>query len=133
MPDVAVVIDKSENKLYLYEDGKVVKTYPVATGKSPSVTPVGTFKVVFKTWYPSWTNPETGETIPGGSPRNPLGSRWIGLGVGDTKGRVYGIHGTNRPSSIGGHITLGCVRMYNKDVEELYGKLPLGTDVTIRP
>lgn len=127
-----IVIDKSENKLRLYEGSKLLKEYAVATGRDPSVTPEGTFSVVFKTHFPSWTNPETGQVVPGGSARNPLGSRWIGLGVGATRGRKYGIHGTNRPESIGRHITLGCVRMHNWAVEELYPQVPLGTQVTIR-
>lgn len=124
-------INKSTNRLRLYENGNLIREYPVATGKSPGVTPEGTFSIVFKTWNPTWTNPSTGVTIPGGSPQNPLGTRWLGLGVGDTRGRAYGIHGTNRPESIGQHITLGCVRMYNKDVEELYDMVPFGTMVTI--
>jgi lipoprotein-anchoring transpeptidase ErfK/SrfK len=126
-----ITIDKSENRLRLYDGTKLIKTYPVATGRSTTITPEGRFAVVFKTKDPGWTNPDTGEFSPGGSPRNPLGTRWLGLGVGNTRGRDYGIHGTNRPSSIGGHITHGCVRMYNHDVEELYQIVPLGTIVTI--
>lgn len=124
-------IDKSENKLRFYDGTKLIKEYRVATGQDPKVTPEGRFAVVFKTTFPGWTNPKTGEFVPGGSPKNPLGSRWLGLGVGNTKGRDYGIHGTNQPSSIGQHITLGCVRMHNRDVEELYPKVPMGTMVTI--
>lgn len=127
-----IQISKQTNRLRLYEDGKLVREYPVATGKDPRQTPEGTFSVVFKTWNPSWTNPRTGETIPGSSPRNPLGTRWIGLSVpGAAEGRTYGIHGTNRPESIGTHVTLGCVRMHNRDVEELYPQVPQGTQVTI--
>lgn len=127
-----ILIDKSENTLRLLENGKQIRQYPVATGKSASITPVGTFSIVMKIKNPSWTNPETGKTTPGGDPRNPLGSRWLGLSVGNTRGKKYGIHGTNRPSSIGQHITLGCVRMYPHHVEELFNLVPLGTMVTIR-
>jgi lipoprotein-anchoring transpeptidase ErfK/SrfK len=128
-----IEIDKSENRLRLYEDSKLLKEYPVATGRSTALTPEGTFRVVFKTWNPSWTNPRTGQLVPGGSPRNPLGSRWIGFDAGDGQGRSYGIHGTNDPSSIGRHISLGCVRMHNRDVQELYQLVPIGTRVTIKP
>ncbi len=127
-----ILIDKAENKLYLYENGQVIREYPVATGRTSDITPVGTFSIVVKIVDPSWTNPETGETIPGGDPANPLGSRWLGLSVGNTGGSKYGIHGTNNPSSIGGYITHGCVRMYPEDVEELFDMVPLGTMVTIR-
>lgn len=127
-----ILIDKSENRLYLYENGQVIREYPVATGSTATVTPVGTFSVVVKIPNPSWTNPQTGETVPGGDPANPLGSRWLGLSVGDTAGTKYGIHGTNNPASIGQHITHGCVRMYPADVEELFDLVPVGTQVTIR-
>jgi len=126
-----IEIKKSANTLRFYDGEKLIKQYRVATGQDPRVTPEGRFSIVFKTTDPGWTNPKTGEFVPGGSPRNPLGSRWLGLGVPGTQGRDYGIHGTNQPWSIGQHITLGCVRMHNRDVEELYPQVPLGTMVTI--
>ena len=55
----------------------------------------------------------------------------MGLDVGQTRGHAYGIHGTNRPETIGRHVSLGCVRMYPADVEELYDQVPLGTEVRI--
>jgi len=125
-----IVIDKSENRLRLYDGASLLKTYPVATGKSTTITPEGRFSIVFKTVDPGWTNPDTGEFFPGGSRRNPLGRRWLGLSIGG--GRKYGIHGTNAPWSIGQSITHGCVRMQEADVEELYRQVPLGTVVTIQ-
>jgi lipoprotein-anchoring transpeptidase ErfK/SrfK len=74
---------------------------------------------------PTWYAPG-GKIIPPGDPRNILGSRWLGL---DKPG--YGIHGTTEPSSIGRSVTAGCVRMLNKDVEELFVILPVGTEVAI--
>lgn len=133
LPAYHIVISKGQNTLSLYEGARLVKAYPVGTGRSPEQTPEGTFPIVLKTWYPSWTNPETGVTIPGGSPQNPLGTRWMGLGVGNTAGHSYGIHGTNQPGSVGHHISHGCVRMLNQDVEELYNLVPAGTLVQIEP
>lgn len=127
-----IEIDKRTNRLRLYDGAKLLHEYPVATGKSTTITPEGRFSVVFKTTYPGWTDPESGRFYPGGAPDNPLGTRWIGLGVGDTGGRRYGIHGTNAPWSIGHPITHGCVRMQNYDVEQLYDLTPLGTMVTIQ-
>jgi lipoprotein-anchoring transpeptidase ErfK/SrfK len=127
-----ILIDKSERKLRLYENGKLLKTYPVATGRSTAITPEGSFSIVFKTTCPGWTNPDTDKFVPGCTSRNPLGTRWLGLGVGNTRGRTYGIHGTNTPSSVGRPVTHGCVRMYNWDVQELYERVPLGTMVTIQ-
>lgn len=126
-----ILIDKSENRLSLYENGRLLRRYPVGTGRSAEQTPEGSFTIVLKIVNPSWTNPRTGETIPGRSPRNPLGTRWLGLSIGG--GGEYGIHGTNDPSSVGRHVSLGCVRMQNADVEELFRLVPIGTPVTIQP
>lgn len=120
-----IEINKRTNHLYLYYNGKVVETYRVATGKSSKLTPTGVFKIGFKTVKPGWNG------IPGGYPNNPLGERWLGLRVNGDNARVYGIHGTNQPSSIGSHASKGCVRMHNRDVIKLYNKIPLGTSVWI--
>ncbi|WP_330602875.1 L,D-transpeptidase family protein [Anaerosolibacter carboniphilus] len=57
-----------------------------------------------------------------------FGTRWMGLNV--PWGR-YGIHGTNNPSSIGRSASHGCIRMRNKDVEDLYRYIKIDTPVTI--
>ncbi|UCG35253.1 MAG: L,D-transpeptidase family protein [Candidatus Omnitrophota bacterium] len=119
----SVVVDKSQNILFLKRGDEVIKTYVVSTGKDNS-TPVGTFKIVNKLINPTWY--KTGAVIPPDSSENILGSRWMGF---DLKG--YGIHGTTEPKKLGKQITLGCVRMRNKEVEELYDIVPKGTEVTI--
>jgi lipoprotein-anchoring transpeptidase ErfK/SrfK len=45
----------------------------------------------------------------------------------------YAIHGTNAPSSIGGFVSYGCIRMYNKDVLDLYKRVSVGTRVIVTP
>ncbi|MFH1407218.1 MAG: L,D-transpeptidase family protein [Candidatus Omnitrophota bacterium] len=120
----SVVVDKTQNTLTLKSKEDVFKVYPISTGKEASITPAGNFKIVNKLPNPTWYT--EGQTIPYGDPRNILGTRWMGL---DNPG--YGIHGTTEPESIGKSVTAGCVRMYNKDVEELYDILPAGTEVTI--
>ncbi|MCL2337426.1 MAG: LysM peptidoglycan-binding domain-containing protein, partial [Firmicutes bacterium] len=57
-----------------------------------------------------------------------LGTRWMGLSI---PGGIYGIHGTNNPSSIGTAASLGCIRMFNQHVEELFPRVSIGTAVTI--
>lgn len=107
----AILIDIEEKKLYLIEGNKHVKEYPVATGKSGFPSPLGSWKIVSKG---SW----------GGG----FGERWLGLNVPWGK---YGIHGTNRPGSIGRNASHGCIRMYNKDITELYSLVTYGTKVII--
>jgi lipoprotein-anchoring transpeptidase ErfK/SrfK len=119
----SVMVDKSQNLLFLQSNGEVVKTYPVSTGKN-NITPVGSFKIINKLVEPDWTH--DGKIIPYGNPQNILGTRWLGF---DLPG--YGIHGTSEPESIGTQATAGCVRMINSDVEQLFDLLPRGTEVTI--
>lgn len=121
--DFSILVDKSQNLLFLKRRAEVVKTYLVSTGKDNS-TPVGEFKIVTKLNKPTWY--KAGAVIPPDSPDNILGSRWLGF---DLKG--YGIHGTTEPEKLGSQITLGCVRMKNSDVEELYDIVPSGTEVVI--
>lgn len=124
----SIVITKKTNQLVVYQDKKVIKTFSVGTGKSSSLTPEGTYRIVNKIEKP-WYSPKD---IPGGDPRNPFGSHWLGLDVPGTKGTKYGIHGTNDPSSIGGYVSLGCIRLKNADVQWLFTHIPLKTVVTIK-
>ncbi|MGE5308752.1 MAG: L,D-transpeptidase family protein [Deltaproteobacteria bacterium] len=118
-----ILVDKSENTLLLKCDEEVMKTYTVATGHD-NCTPVGTFRIIEKITNPTWY--KDNKAIPASSPENILGTRWMGF---DKEG--YGIHGTTLPDSLGKQATAGCVRMSNRDVEELYSIVPQGTEVTI--
>ncbi|MCK4912274.1 MAG: L,D-transpeptidase family protein [Candidatus Omnitrophica bacterium] len=128
----SIVVDKSQNLLFLKREGEVLKTYIVSTGKDNS-TPTGVFhigndKLIKPTWY------KTGAIIPPDSPDNILGARWMGLkGVDDGGVKIegYGIHGTTKPNELGKQITLGCVRMKNEDVEVLFDIIPVGSEVVI--
>ncbi|WP_054692289.1 L,D-transpeptidase family protein [Syntrophomonas palmitatica] len=59
---------------------------------------------------------------------NGFGTRWMGLNV---PWGIFGIHGTNKPYSIGSYASHGCIRMFNRQVEELYPLVPWGTTVRI--
>ena len=118
-----IVVDKSQNTLVLKSGDTIIKTYRVSTGKN-FCTPVGTFKVVNRIENPTWYT--AGAVVPADSPKNILGTRWLGLSA-----KGYGIHGTTEPESIGKNATAGCVRMKNEEVEELYILIPEGTEVTI--
>jgi lipoprotein-anchoring transpeptidase ErfK/SrfK len=123
----SIVVDKSSHTLTYYTFHIPVRTFSVAVGRSDAETPVGTFPIVMlakNPWYLKLN-------IPGGDPKNPLGTRWIGLEVPGTDGSKYGIHGTNRPESIGESLSDGCIRMRNTDVNWLYRYVGVGTWVTI--
>lgn len=124
-----ITINQTRRILTLYEGTTVIKKYPVAIGKDSTSTPEGKFKIVIKGKNPVWINPETKERVKGGTSKNPLGYRWMGLSAG--KGYKYGIHGNNSPYSIGRETSKGCIRMINSDVNELYDIIPKGTFVWI--
>lgn len=110
--DLPYHIDVSINnrRLRLYKNGSLQKEYPIAVGRMLHGTPTGNFIIINKA-------PD-----PGG----PFGTMWMSLSK-----QYYGIHGTNNPSSIGKAVSKGCIRMYNKDVEELSRTIPIGTSVYI--
>ena len=126
-PAHCIVINTKTNKMGYYKKGKMVKQFSIATGKSSSPTPTGKTKIVNKIK----NRPYYSGGIPGGSPRNPLGDRWLGLYLKGTYGTTYAIHGNNNESSIGKNISGGCIRMHNKDVRWLYDQVPKGTTVII--
>ncbi|HZG56328.1 L,D-transpeptidase [Paenibacillus sp.] len=124
---VTLVVSKKRHTLTVYVNETPVRTFRVATGKG-NLTPEGEFTIANKIVNP-WYLPKK---IPGGDKRNPFGTRWLGLAVPNTGGYRYGIHGTNRPHSIGYSVSSGCIRMRNPDVEWLYRHIPVGTPVTIQ-
>lgn len=119
----SIEINLASRVLSLYMDGELVKEYPVCVGKPSTPTPQGEYKVINKAVNPYWINKDV--VVPPG-PQNPLGIRWIGIT------RTIGIHGNNKPASIGTYASAGCIRMYNRDVEELYTLVPLSTPVTVK-
>jgi lipoprotein-anchoring transpeptidase ErfK/SrfK len=121
--DYSILVDKSENRLWLMRGGETFKTYTISTGRD-GITPVGEFEVTDKLIDPTWY--KSGAVIAPGSPKNILGSRWLGIGIPG-----YGIHGTTQPDELGKEVTNGCVRMSNSSVEELFAIVPPGTKVVI--
>ncbi|EGO62418.1 L,D-transpeptidase family protein [Acetonema longum] len=109
---ISLVIKERERLLEVYQDGQFYKQYRVAVGKGETPTPIGEWNVVWKDY--NWG---TG-----------FGTRWMGLNV---PWGIYGIHGTNKPWSIGQFASHGCIRLRNKDVEELFEWVPIGTPVRI--
>ncbi len=124
-------ISKTRNELEVRFNDKFFKRYRVGTGKFGK-TPVGTFVVSERIVNPVWWRPD-GKMIPFGDKENLLGTRWLALtateGTEPVKG--YGIHGTWEPETIGTQASMGCVRLLNEDVEELFQFVPIGCKVFI--
>lgn len=105
-------IDIHQKTLILYENFQEVKRWPVATGAWDTPTPIGVFMI----------NSRFSGQMSG------FGTCFLGLNV---PWGQYGIHGTNRPESIGSNASHGCIRMYVKDAEELYAMVPNWTRVVL--
>jgi hypothetical protein len=124
LPACRIVVNLPSRTLDFYNDNKLVKTYPLAIGKPSTPTPLGNFIISEKEVNPWWYPPRSKKVVPSG-PNNPLGYRWMGFAP------MYGIHGTNTPWEIGGWVSNGCIRMRERDVEELFELVPYGTAVYI--
>jgi len=126
-----ITVDKTNHILTLYNNMDVEKQYPIAVGMPEWPTPSGTFSIVYKTKSPTWVNPGTSwaatmpPVIPPG-PGNPLGTRALA-----TSASGVFIHGTYSSWSIGYSVSHGCIRMYIKDSEDIYERVPVGIPVLI--
>ncbi len=128
-----IVVDIGSLHLYLYSDGHLIKSYPVATGQPAWPTPTGSFSIVNMQKDPTWLPPNSdwaknATPIPPGT-ENPLGTRWMG-----TSAPGVGIHGVppSEDSSIGSYASHGCIRMHNWDAVDLFGRVTVGMPVLIR-
>lgn len=130
-PGTIVIHTTGRSLYYVYAYDKALR-YPIGVGRRGKQWSGMTF-VSEKRVRPAWSPPASvkraepwlPDVIPPG-PRNPMGSRAILL-----EGDEYAIHGTNKPETVGGFVSYGCFRMYNRDVEELYNYVQVGTPVIV--
>ncbi len=128
-----IVVKTTERKLYLVMGEGVAVRYPVGVGRAGKQWS-GTARIDGKYRNPAWAppadvkrdNPSLPSVIPGGAPHNPMGVAALTLTGGE-----YAIHGTNKPSSIGGYVSYGCIRMFNQDITDLYERVSVGTPVVV--
>lgn len=128
-----IIISFADRKLFhVHQRGRAV-AYPIAVPERDAAWR-GTLKITSKRKNPSWTptakmrreNPYLPAFVPGGHPRNPLGTHALYLGS-----TLYRIHGTDAPWTIGRSVSMGCIRMFNHHVAKLYGRVDVGTPVTV--
>jgi lipoprotein-anchoring transpeptidase ErfK/SrfK len=130
-----LLVRQREHRVYLYTDGEITHSWPVAVGTGNHPTPTGVFTVGQKRARPVWINPAPngwGADMPArieAGPSNPLGVRalnWYDASGQDTAIRF---HGTNAVASIGRDASHGCVRMRNADVIELFDLVDVGATI----
>lgn len=128
-----IVVRTSERRLYLVIGNGQALRYPVGVGKTGKQWQ-GRRQIVAKFIKPAWMppaevkrdNPSIPNYIAGGTAGNPMGAAAMVLTGGE-----YAIHGTNRPNSIGGFVSYGCIRMFNGDILSLYRRVAVGTPVVV--
>jgi len=131
-----IVVKTRQRRLYYMMTDATAIEYPVGVGKL-GLAWSGTAYIDGKYIKPAWSPPDTirrenlrvPDVIPSGSSANPMGAAAMTL----SGGGQYAIHGTNNPGSIGGFVSHGCIRMYNNDILDLYGRAGIGTKVVVLP
>src|SRR5689334_15204933 len=133
-PPGTIIIDTAHTFLYLTVGHGMAMRYGIGVGRE-GFTWSGVETIARKAEWPDWIPPaEMVARQPylprwvAGGPGNPLGARALYLG-----NTAYRIHGTNQPSTIGGHVSSGCIRMLNEDVMDLYERVQVGTKVVVLP
>ena len=116
--ELRVHVEVDRRLLVLFLGDVFVKDFRVGVGKAETPTPRGEFHVGKKQENPDWY-PRGRGRIPAGDPRNELGTVWIHI-VNDDHPLNYGIHGTNKPESVGSACSEGCVRLENEQAQEVY-------------
>ena len=128
-----IVVKTGQRRLYYVVDDHRALRFPVGVGRA-GMAWTGTARIEGKYVRPAWSppdliraeHPNLPEVIPGGAANNPMGTAALTI-----RGGQYAIHGTNRPASIGGFVSHGCIRMYNSDIRELYRLVRVGTPVVV--
>ena len=110
-----------------------MRVYPTSVPLSDELTRRGYTEIVFKDPHPDWAptpsmierDPDLPRYVPPG-PENPLGVRALHLSW-----RYYRIHGTNDTRKIGRQSSSGCIGLYNSQIEYVYDRTPVGTQVKL--
>jgi hypothetical protein len=118
-----LVVDLERLTATLYRDARPIFRAPVGVGRPEWPTPRGRFYIRNK--LTRFANPFYGPLAFGTSARSSVLTDW-------PAGGFVGIHGTNRPDLLPGHVSHGCIRLRNEDVLTLGRLMPVGTPLTVR-
>lgn len=126
--ETSIQISLKNRYLTLFDDGKVIGKYPIAIGAPESPTPAGSYAIT--KMEPAPTYHKKGKVIAPG-PKNPVGVRYMAyvqIGTGE-----YAIHGTAWPNwvKLRSAVSLGCIRMLNNDVIQVFNRVKVGTPVVV--
>ena len=132
-PRKGLVINLADQRLYYFPEEGQPQSFAIGIGRRGHATPLGATKVVAKRRNPTWTPPPSARaedpslpTVVPPGPENPLGTRALYL-----EWPGYLIHGTDKPYGIGRRVSLGCIRLYPEDIEQLFDAIEIGTEVHV--
>jgi lipoprotein-anchoring transpeptidase ErfK/SrfK len=135
------VIDLGRYELTLFLKNRYAGRFPIGVGgdfmqymqrearAGPLPTLEGQYTVRDKQFSPIYFGPDR-VTMSPSDPNYPLGRRWIDLG--SQLGAPVGIHGTNDPRNIGHTAGRGSIFLTDRDIDDIYDILTVGSKVTIR-
>lgn len=145
-----IVVSVPEQKMRLFDNGKVIATYTISTAKrgigdlpDSYMTPGGKMEIAekFGAGMPVGTafkdRVPTGEIVAIDAPgRDPVVTRILWLrGTEERNQHAYQryiyIHGTPQESLLGNPASYGCIRMRSADIVELFDKVGIGAEVFV--
>jgi lipoprotein-anchoring transpeptidase ErfK/SrfK len=129
-----IIVDTPHTYLYYILGGGKAMRYGIGVGRE-GFTWSGVKSITRKAEWPDWFPPPEMihrqpylPRVMAGGPGNPLGARALYIG-----GTEYRIHGTNAPSTIGKHVSSGCIRLRNADIVDLFSRVQVGAKVVVLP
>ena len=130
--DSRVVLDLRKRQISVIRGLQRLGPWPVAIGDPKTPTPKGEFAIINKKVNPIYVSHKSGQRKELSGPSSPIGDRYMAF---HRNGRgEFGIHGTAWPHwvQIRAAVSLGCVRMLNDHVRQLFDAVDVGTTVEIR-
>ena len=127
-----IVLDLGRRQIRVLREGQTLGPWPVAIGDPSTPTPTGDFEILTKKDNPVYVNHKSGQRRELSGPSSPIGDRYLAF---HRNGRgEFGIHGTPWPHwvQIRAAVSLGCVRMLNTHVRQLFDAVDVGTTLEIR-
>ena len=127
-----ILLDLQRREISVLLDGRMRGSWPVAIGDPKTPTPQGEFSILTKKIDPIYVSEKSGQRKELSGPTSPIGDRYLAF---HRNGRgEFGIHGTPWPHWVKTRaaVSLGCVRMLNVHVRQLFDLVDVGTTFEIQ-
>ncbi len=131
--EIEIEVSLKDRYLWLKDSGKLIKRYPIAIGAPETPTIPGIYSIMKKIKDPTYYSKSHHKVFPAG-PNDPVGVRFMPYFKSKDDSKVYALHGTAWPRwvQLRAAASLGCIRMLNSDIIEVFNRVEIGTPVVIR-